>query len=73
MAKRPVGKKLAAKAAGKAAAKDAKKPKAEKAETKKAKAEDTQSQAPDELDPDTGRADSSETSTCGGHCSAKRS
>ena len=52
MAKRPVGKKLAAKAAGKAAAKDAKKPKAEKAETKKAKAEDTPVvNAPDELIP----------------------
>ena len=50
MAKRPVGKKLAAKAAGKAAAKDAKKPKAEKAETKKAKAEDVVA-APDELVP----------------------
>src|SRR5204863_9487333 len=50
MATRPVGKKLAAKAAGKAAAKEAKKPKAEKAETKKAKAEDVVA-ATDELVP----------------------
>jgi large subunit ribosomal protein L22 len=51
MAKRPVGKKLAAKAAGKAAAKDAKKPKAEKAETKKTKAEDVETTVNDTPDP----------------------
>ncbi len=52
MATRPVGKKLAAKAASKAAAKDAKKPKAEKAETKKAKSDDAPVvNAPDELIP----------------------
>ncbi|HEV7701494.1 MAG TPA: 50S ribosomal protein L22 [Pyrinomonadaceae bacterium] len=54
MATRPVGKKLAAKAAGKAAAKDAKKPKTEKAESKKAKAEEVETpivNAPDELVP----------------------
>jgi large subunit ribosomal protein L22 len=54
MATRPVGKKLAAKAAVKAAAKDAKKPKTEKAETKKAGTDEVETpivNAPDELMP----------------------
>jgi large subunit ribosomal protein L22 len=54
MASRPVGKKLAAKAAAKTAGKDTKKAKADKPESKKAKAEETETpivNAPDDLVP----------------------